>query len=326
MENIINEEIIFENVIKEENLPPDGNDVENPEEIGDKLKGKKKKKKFVDYNNFNNNNNNNKKSMKKSYLDSNFNYEESYFEKNLSENEWKQIHNYAQDYYKNQTSIKIEDFLNKYKNLRKGSKNIQKLKDIFIQTFTNSPEQRLDKYKNALNIIIEKYYSPTPFIKEVIFFPDENNENKVVNMIRTAKQSLIICIYTFTNDKLAEAIEEAFIKNKISVRIITDDETIKQKGSDISKLVLLGIPCKTDDNSNYYMHHKFVVIDGKVLITGSFNWTVQAVKYNNENVIMIQDEELAKKYEKEFERLWNEFKHQITNEEANKLKNNNNIS
>ena len=322
MENIINEEIIVENVIKEENLPPDGNDIENPEEMGDKLKGKKKKKNFVDYNNFNNNNN--KKFIKKSYLNPNFNYEENYFEKNLSENEWKQIHNYAQDYYKNQTSIKIEDFLNKYKNLRKGSKNIQKLKDIFIQTFTNSPEQRLDKYKNALNIIIEKYYSPTPFIKEVIFFPDENNENKVVNMIRTAKQSLIICIYTFTNDKLAEAIEEAFIKNKISVRIITDDETIKQKGSDISKLVLLGIPCKTDDNSNYYMHHKFVVIDGKVLITGSFNWTVQAVKYNNENVIMIQDEELAEKYEKEFERLWNEFKHQITNEEANKLKNNNN--
>ena len=324
MENIINEEIIVENVIKEENLPPDGNDIENPEEMGDKLKGKKKKKNFVDYNNFNNNNN--KKFIKKSYLDPNFNYEESYFEKNLSENEWKQIHNYAQDYYKNQTSIKIEDFLNKYKNLRKGSKNIQKLKDIFIQTFTNSPEQRLDKYKNALNIIIEKYYSPTPFIKEVIFFPDENNENKVVNMIRTAKQSLIICIYTFTNDKLAEAIEEAFIKNKISVRIITDDETIKQKGSDISKLVLLGIPCKTDDNSNYYMHHKFVVIDGKVLITGSFNWTVQAVKYNNENVIMIQDEELAEKYEKEFERLWNEFKHQITNKETNELKNNiNNI-
>ena len=326
MENVIKEEIVVENVINEENLPPDGNDIENPEEAGDKLKGRKKKKKFVDYNHNNNSNNNNKKYSKKSYLDPNFNYEESYFEKDLLENEWRQIHNYANDYYNNKTSVKLEDFLNKFTNLRKGSKNIQKLKDIFIQTFTNSSGQQLDKYKNALNIIIEKYYNPTPFIKEVIFFPDENNENKVVNMIRTAKKSLNVCIYTFTNDKLAEAIEEAFVKNKISIRIITDDETIKQKGSDISKLVLLGIPCKTDDNSNYYMHHKFVIIDGKVLITGSFNWTVQAVKYNNENVIMIQDEELAEKYEKEFERLWNEFKHQITNKEANELKNNiNNI-
>ena len=31
MENIIKEEIIVENVINEENLPPDGNDIENPE-------------------------------------------------------------------------------------------------------------------------------------------------------------------------------------------------------------------------------------------------------------------------------------------------------
>ena len=50
MENVIKEEIVVENVINEENLPPDGNDIENPEEAGDKLKGRKKKKKFVDYN------------------------------------------------------------------------------------------------------------------------------------------------------------------------------------------------------------------------------------------------------------------------------------
>jgi len=60
-------------------------------------------------------------------------------------------------------------------------------------------------------------------------------------MIKTAKKSLNVCIYTFTNDKL----EEVFVKNKISVRIITDDEIIKQKRSDILKLVLLGIPFKT---------------------------------------------------------------------------------
>ena len=38
-------------------------------------------------------------------------------------------------------------------------------------------------------------------------------------MIKTAKKSLNVCIYTFTYDKL----EEAFVKNKIFIRIITDE-------------------------------------------------------------------------------------------------------
>jgi phosphatidylserine/phosphatidylglycerophosphate/cardiolipin synthase-like enzyme len=53
-----------------------------------------------------------------------------------------------------------------------------------------------------------------------------------------------------------------------------------------------------------------------VLITGSFNWTVQAVKSNNENVLMIQNEQLVKEYIREFDELWKEFKEEITPEEA----------
>jgi cardiolipin hydrolase len=64
------------------------------------------------------------------------------------------------------------------------------------------------------------------------------------------------------------------------------------------------------------MHHKFVIVDKKVLITGSFNWTVQAVKSNNENVLMIQNEQLVKEYVKEFDELWKGFKEEITPEEA----------
>ena len=89
------------------------------------------------------------------------------------------------DYYK-KISIKLEVFLNNYKKLRKCSKITQKLKDILIQSYTNYSGKQIDKY--ALNIIIEKYYNPTSFIKKFIFFPDEYNKNKVVNMIRIAKK------------------------------------------------------------------------------------------------------------------------------------------
>ena len=69
----------------------------------------------------------------------------------------KTITYYANDYYKNKTTIKLEVFFNNYKKLRKGSKNTQKLKYFLFQSFSNSSGKQLDKYKNALNIIIEIY-------------------------------------------------------------------------------------------------------------------------------------------------------------------------
>jgi len=55
------------------------------------------------------------------------------------------------------------------------------------------------------------------------------------------------------------------------------------------------------------MHHKFAVIDKSVVITGSFNWTMQAVKYNQENLLFFENKFLAEKYTLAFEDLWKNF-------------------
>jgi phosphatidylserine/phosphatidylglycerophosphate/cardiolipin synthase-like enzyme len=55
------------------------------------------------------------------------------------------------------------------------------------------------------------------------------------------------------------------------------------------------------------MHNKFVVIDDTHLITGSFNWTVQAGKSNQENIIVVDNPYYIEKYNSEFEILWKQF-------------------
>jgi cardiolipin hydrolase len=55
------------------------------------------------------------------------------------------------------------------------------------------------------------------------------------------------------------------------------------------------------------MHHKFAILDKSLVVTGSFNWTYQAVKFNQENIIFYENKELAKKYSDAYESLWNEF-------------------
>ena len=55
------------------------------------------------------------------------------------------------------------------------------------------------------------------------------------------------------------------------------------------------------------MHHKFIVIDERILINGSFNWTRTAALGNKENVMIIEDVVITRQFLAEFEKLWKEF-------------------
>lgn len=61
-----------------------------------------------------------------------------------------------------------------------------------------------------------------------------------------------------------------------------------------------------DDTLNH-MHHKFAIKDKFEVLTGSFNWTRSASKYNNENIIISNDPELIDKFDTDFKNLWNKM-------------------
>ena len=56
------------------------------------------------------------------------------------------------------------------------------------------------------------------------------------------------------------------------------------------------------------MHHKFAVLDGQILVTGSFNWTRSAAEQNQENFLVSDDTVLLQAYGKEFDSLWEKFR------------------
>ena len=60
-------------------------------------------------------------------------------------------------------------------------------------------------------------------------------------------------------------------------------------GADIFRLGALGIPCSMDNNARFHMHNKFAIIDMQFLVTGSFNWSSQAVTGNQENLIVVDN-------------------------------------
>lgn len=164
--------------------------------------------------------------------------------------------------------------------------------------------------KSAIETITSEVLEPKTRIKDAFFFPSQESELKLCCYLNKAVKTMLVCVFTITNNNLADAIRDA-VKRGVDVRVISDDECMKMLGSDVKLLFDEGIPVRVDLDAHAHMHNKFVVIDDYLLITGSFNWTKQAVNKNHENLIVIDDVPLCRSYTDEFNRLWTQFESSI---------------
>lgn len=138
---------------------------------------------------------------------------------------------------------------------------------------------------------------------KVAFSPGKDCKNLIIDHLVCSKNSLDICIFTISDNDIADSIIRLH-KNGLKIRVIADNEKAEDEGSDIMRIADSGIPVKIDFSGNH-MHHKFSISDNKEVLTGSYNWTKSAALYNQENLIVIQNTNVIDNYSKEFEKLWN---------------------
>jgi cardiolipin hydrolase len=141
---------------------------------------------------------------------------------------------------------------------------------------------------------------------EAFFSPGETCRECIIRQISSALRDLRICVFTISDDTIAEAIALAHRKG-VDVKILTDNDKLNDVGSDIGRLAEAGVTIKVDHTSDH-MHHKFMVADQLSLITGSYNWTRSAAKFNHENIILTKEPALVKSFLKEFDKLWEQMK------------------
>jgi phosphatidylserine/phosphatidylglycerophosphate/cardiolipin synthase-like enzyme len=134
------------------------------------------------------------------------------------------------------------------------------------------------------------------------FSPDNDVEDIIVKRIQKAKKSIYFMAFSFTSDPIGEAMIERF-KKGVKVQGLFEKNGSNTKESEYKKFLVEGIPVKTDINP-HNMHHKVIIIDDEVVITGSYNFSKNASKHNDENILLIEDPEIAKKYTAEFRRLY----------------------
>mmetsp|Transcript_9341 Transcript_9341/g.17930 ORF Transcript_9341/g.17930 Transcript_9341/m.17930 type:complete len:281 (-) Transcript_9341:28-870(-) len=179
------------------------------------------------------------------------------------------------------------------------------LHDELFAIVERNPET-LGWSRKVLKVINDELLQSQKRLRDAMFFPSEESLCKVIAYLNSAKRTLEISIFTITNNRLADALRRAKDRG-VAVRVISDDANLEMLGSDVRALGEYGIPIKVDADLHSHMHNKFVLIDDNILMTGSFNWTQQAVKKNQENLAVVEDPVLVELFKQEFEKLWLQF-------------------
>lgn len=129
---------------------------------------------------------------------------------------------------------------------------------------------------------------------ELCFTPPSGCAAVIVKAISKARKSIYVQAYGMTSPSIVEALIKAQ-KSGVKVRILLDRSNLKDKWSKIGTLLEADIDVGIDKVSGI-AHNKVMIIDEKMVITGSFNFTRSADSRNAENVIIIDDSSVARQY------------------------------
>lgn len=129
---------------------------------------------------------------------------------------------------------------------------------------------------------------------QVFFSPHGGCTEAAVENLNKATNSVLVQAYSFTSAPIAQALVAAE-KRGVKVQVILDKSQRTEKYSSADFVAHAGIPTFID-TKHAIAHNKIMVIDGKTILTGSFNFTKAAESSNAENLLVIQDVALARKY------------------------------
>jgi phosphatidylserine/phosphatidylglycerophosphate/cardiolipin synthase-like enzyme len=138
---------------------------------------------------------------------------------------------------------------------------------------------------------------------EVYFSPDDGVAEHISEILTDAEESIYFMAFSFTTDDFGEAIREQ-AENGLTVAGVMEEQQVKSNiGTEYDFFKQAELDVFMDGNEGQ-MHHKTMIVDENIVITGSYNFSRSAEIRNDENVIIIHNEKIADYYMQEFLRVF----------------------
>jgi phosphatidylserine/phosphatidylglycerophosphate/cardiolipin synthase-like enzyme len=138
----------------------------------------------------------------------------------------------------------------------------------------------------------------------ILFAAEDEVVSQLAPLIESAESSIRFMAFSFTHDDLGAAVL-ARAKAGVDVKGIFETRGSETEYSEMPALYCAGVAVRQDGNPRTF-HHKVFVIDDKIVVTGSLNFSNNADDSNDENVVVVTNTDIAVRYLQEFERRWAE--------------------
>ena len=138
---------------------------------------------------------------------------------------------------------------------------------------------------------------------ETYFSPDDGTATQIIEGIQGAETSIHFLAFSFTSDDIAQALVDAANNGVTVTGVFEESQYHSNTGTEYDNLLAAGLDVRLDGNDRN-MHHKVFIIDGEIVVTGSYNFSRSAEVRNDENTLIIYSPEIAAQYLTEFERVF----------------------
>lgn len=139
---------------------------------------------------------------------------------------------------------------------------------------------------------------------QIMFAAEDEVISYLAPLVDSAQESVRFMAFSFTHDDLGQAMLRR-ARAGVDVAGIFETRASETEYSELAALYCDDVPVRQDGNPGTF-HHKVIVVDGKTVVTGSLNFSENADDSNDENVVIINNSDIAAEYLKEFDRRWAE--------------------
>ena len=138
---------------------------------------------------------------------------------------------------------------------------------------------------------------------QVVFTSEDGAlEQAIIPRVKAAQKSIRFMAFSFTDFPLAAAMIDR-ANDGVDVKGVFEKVGSSTDSAELRTLYCAGVPARRDGNPSF-LHHKVIIVDERIVMTGSLNYSTSAEESNDENVLIIDNPEIAALYIQEFERVW----------------------
>ena len=135
-----------------------------------------------------------------------------------------------------------------------------------------------------------------------LFAAEDGVIGHLIPVVENAQSSIRFLAFSFTDYPLAKAmIDRAAVG--VDVAGVFEKVGSETEHAELRTLHCAGVPVRQDGNPSF-LHHKLIIVDERIVMTGSLNYSTNAEESNDENVLIVDNPEIAALYIQEFERVW----------------------